>query len=57
MSFILPIIVLVPLLFLVPLAYLDSEYAGKVTIACSIIVLALAALSIFIAKTSGYPVV
>ena len=57
MSFILPIIVLIPLLFLVPLAYFDREHAGKVTVACSIIVLALAMLSIFFAKTSGYATV
>jgi len=54
MAFILPIIVLIPLLFLVPLAYFDKEHAGKVTIVCSIIVLILAVLSIFMAKTSGY---
>ncbi len=54
MSLILPIIVLIPIVFLVPLAYLGREHAGKITIACSIIVLLLSAFAIYSAKSSGY---
>ncbi len=54
MSLILPIMVLVPVLFLVPLAYMEKNNAGKITIISSIAVLAIAILSIFMAKTSGY---